>query len=131
MDDGRMLAIGVRDRATDVVVAVAGELDFGSTRELLAVAEPLARAGRSIVLDLVDLTFCDSTGLSALVRLHRQAEAAGGELRLARLRTQVEGPIVVTMLDRLLEICPEVPEAPAGAGAAGVDEPNARRADAP
>ncbi|ADB34394.1 anti-sigma-factor antagonist [Kribbella flavida DSM 17836] len=116
MSDELLLTIDVDDRGADVVAKVTGELDFGTTPELLEVVEPLAASGRSLVLDLVDLTFCDSSALSALVRLHKTAAAAGGALSLARLRPQVEAAITVTMLHRLLEIHAEVPSVHGGSG---------------
>lgn len=115
MGDKQMLAIAVRDRGADVVIAVSGEIDFATTPELLAVAEPLAAAGRTLLLDLDEVPFCDSSGLSALVRLHKKClDAGGGALRLARLRPQVEATITVTMLHRMLEISAEVPPSSGG-----------------
>jgi anti-sigma B factor antagonist len=106
-----LLSIDVDDRGTDVVAKVAGELDFGTTPQFLRAMEPLVVTGGSLVLDLSELTFCDSSALSALVRLHKRAKAAGAEFALARLRPQVEGAITVTMLHRLLVIHEEVPAA--------------------
>jgi len=114
MVDGLMLTIDVRDRGPDVVIGVGGELDFGTTPELLAVAEPLVTAGRSLVLDFADVTFCDSSGLSALVRLHKKAATSGGALSVARLRPHVKATVTVTMLHRVLTIVDEVPEVAAG-----------------
>ena len=50
-------------------------------------AGELVDGGGEVVLDLCELTFCDSTGLAVLVRLHKRAEAAGGTLVL-----RVAGP---------------------------------------
>jgi anti-sigma B factor antagonist len=112
VSDG-LLAVEVQDRGTDVVVSVAGELDFGTTSQFMAVVEPLAVAGRPVVLDFSDVVFCDSSALGALVRLHNAAQGAGGALILARLRPQVERSITLTMLHRLLTIHPDIPAAPA------------------
>jgi anti-sigma B factor antagonist len=110
---GDLLSIEVLDRGPDVVISISGELDFGTTARFLAVAQPLAEAGRSLVLDLADLMFCDSSGLGALVRLHKLADDAGGNLTLARPRPQLESTIKVTMLHRLLVIRADVPDADA------------------
>jgi anti-sigma B factor antagonist len=104
-----LLSIEVLDRGPDVVISISGELDFGTTARLLGVAQPLAEAGRTLVLDLADLMFCDSSGLGAFVRLHKLAEGAGGQLSLARLRPQLESTIKLTMLHRLLVIRADVP----------------------
>ncbi|SEQ97107.1 anti-anti-sigma factor [Actinokineospora terrae] len=103
------LAITVDERAAAVVVSVVGQLDFGTTPELLRVAAPVVDSGRAVVLDLGRLSFCDSSGLSALVRLHKAAVAAEGTLTLAALRPQVGATITATALDRLFSIVDEVP----------------------
>ncbi|MFD7654289.1 STAS domain-containing protein [Actinosynnema sp. NPDC059797] len=109
VDEALSLSVDVLHRAEDTVVAVTGELDFGTTPRLLEVAEPLAAAGGPLVLDLSDLTFCDSSALSALVRLHKATRAAGGALCLAALRPQVKAAITMTSLDQLFTIVDEVP----------------------
>lgn len=54
-------------------VAVSGELDQGTVPELrVALAEPLDQAGISVLVDLSDCNFIDSTGLSLLVEAKRR-----------------------------------------------------------
>lgn len=106
-----LLSVEVLDRGPDLVVSVSGELDFGTTGGFLEVVQPLAATGHSLILDLVDLAFCDSSGLGAFVRLHKLAEDAGGRLCLARPRPQLESTIKLTMLHRLLDIRDDVPTA--------------------
>ncbi|HUQ59480.1 STAS domain-containing protein [Lentzea sp.] len=116
MSEDLPLEIGVHDRGADTVAAVVGELDFGTTPRMLKTVEPLAAQGRTLVLDLSGLDFCDSSALSALVRLHKVAQAAGGALHLAALRPQVRSAITLTSLDQLLTIHPQVPDALGGPG---------------
>ncbi|MBM7773693.1 anti-sigma B factor antagonist [Actinokineospora baliensis] len=109
MSDPALLTITVDDRAATVVVSVVGQLDFGTTPELVRATEAVVAGGRPVVLDLGELSFCDSSGLSALVRLHKAAVAGGGALTLARLRPQVSATISATALDRLFTIADDVP----------------------
>ena len=111
-----LLSVDVLDRGSDLVVSVTGELDFGTTARLTDVVQPLAATGRSLVLDLAGLVFCDSSGLGVLVRLHKVAQDAGGRLCLARLRPQIESTIKLTMLHRLLLISDDVPDPDAATG---------------
>ncbi len=104
-----LLSVDVLDRGSDSVISVSGELDFGTTAGFLEVVQPLAEAGRPLILDLAKLEFCDSSGLGALVRLHKLAEDAGGRLELARPRPQLESTIRLTMLHRLLHLRDDVP----------------------
>ena len=65
------------------VLAAPAEIDVGNAEQLcialLGAAEGRAAA---VVADMTRTRFCDSAGLMALVRTHRQALAYGGELRL-------------------------------------------------
>ncbi|MGC4938826.1 STAS domain-containing protein [Kribbella sp. DT2] len=109
MSDSQLLTVTIDDRGSDVVAMVSGELDFGTTALLTDAGGPIVAAGRSLVLDLSGLSFCDSTGLGALVQLHHAAEAAGGSLTLAALTPRVASVIRVTMLHRLLRVVDQVP----------------------
>jgi anti-sigma B factor antagonist len=109
VSDSQPLTVTTDDRGTDVVAIVSGELDFGTTGLLINAGGPVVSAGRSLVLDLSDLSFCDSSGLGALVQLHHSAAAAGGRLTLAAPRPRVDSVIRVTMLHRLLTVVDQVP----------------------
>ncbi|MGW0118581.1 STAS domain-containing protein [Streptomyces sp. NPDC003327] len=68
-------------------VDLAGDLAWDTTDELLDVVRDHLDPGSGpseIRLDLARLTLCDSTGLSALLALHRLAAAAGARLHLDR-----------------------------------------------
>jgi anti-sigma B factor antagonist len=65
-----------------VVVALDGELDLATQSGLADRLDPLAEAGRHLILDLGALTFCDCTGLNLFLRWQRQAAAAGGALHV-------------------------------------------------
>jgi anti-sigma B factor antagonist len=85
------------------VVRLSGELGVDTTLPLQQTLEALAeqRAYR-VVVDLSELAFCDSIGLSSFVEAHRRSTAAGGWVRLAAptpFLLRVLG--VVGLLDRL------------------------------
>ena len=66
-----------------VVVRPCGELDLATAPVLDAQLQELYDSGfRRMTLDLVGLTFIDSTGLRVPVRWSRQARDDGFELRL-------------------------------------------------
>lgn len=73
------------DPASDTtIVHLDGSLDIDSRAKLDAALSGLLDEGASrLVVDLSGLTFCDSTGLSALLFAHRRCEVEGGYLRLA------------------------------------------------
>jgi anti-sigma B factor antagonist len=65
-----------------VVAALDGELDLATRPGLAERLDPLAEAGRHLILDLGALTFCDCTGLNLFLRWQRQTAAAGGALHV-------------------------------------------------
>jgi anti-sigma B factor antagonist len=100
----QLLTTSVENQGDDVVVTVTGELDFGTAPGFLDTTQPLLAAGRTVTLDLTDLTFCDSSGLGALVRLHKRAAESGGEVVLSHVRDQILSTIQLTMLHRVLTV---------------------------
>jgi anti-anti-sigma factor len=114
-----------------VVLTAAGEIDRDSQSVLGEAAEDaLDRGADRIVIDLAEVSFCDSGGLSLFVRLHRQAAGRGGFLRLAAAQPTVRRVLEVTNLDRLLALYPTVEQALRAADQPGPDEgPVIRRLD--
>ena len=69
-----------------------------------------------VIVDMSTTTFCDSAGVTALVRAVRQANASGAGLRLATSAPAVTRVLAVTGVDRLIEIYPSVAAAMADPG---------------
>ncbi|GIH15900.1 STAS domain-containing protein [Rugosimonospora africana] len=106
------LAIAVNDEGTPAVIAVGGELDMNTSGELFDAAAALIDAGRRrLVLDLDQLTFCDSAGITAFVRLTKRAGEAGGALALARPVQIVESVLKLTGLVEVIPVFPTVEQA--------------------
>ena len=108
------------------IVNVRGELD-------LATADSLYRRGRSairrkaqlVLLDLHGMTFCDSRGLSALVRIANDADAAGCRYGLIAPRPLVVKVLRITELDKRLPIFATAEEARCRLAPADPDGPPA------
>ncbi|UOX89220.1 STAS domain-containing protein [Amycolatopsis sp. FBCC-B4732] len=73
-----------RTTASGPVVTVEGELDVATAPRLRAAiaSAPLDR-GQLLVIDLAGVTFCDSSGISALIAARNVAETAGAGVALA------------------------------------------------
>ena len=83
---------------------LVGELDMSTAPQLNAVIDRLAAAGeRRLLVDLTDLTFCDSTGIAAFVRGDNRAAAEGGWLRVTGATGPVERVLTVTGLAEVLQ----------------------------
>ncbi|MFC6880448.1 MULTISPECIES: STAS domain-containing protein [Actinomadura] len=85
-----------------------GELDCARADELrAAIGAALAGGGRPrIALDLGDVAFCDSYGLSVLVFGAKKVGDRGGVLLLSNVTRQVRSLIKRCGLEQLLTVAP-------------------------
>ena len=87
---------------------VRGELDLATSPALGETLEREIRDGKSVVVDLSDVTFIDSAGLHTLMRAARLCEANGGGFSVSPgLPAQVRRVFQITGLDALLPIEPD------------------------
>ena len=86
-----------------VVIGVTGELDLASSPALEQELESGAAAkAEVIIVDLRNLEFMDSTGLSVLVRAHQRATEKGQRFGVVRGPQQVQRLLSLTgVADRL------------------------------
>jgi len=66
---------------------------------------------RNIILDLSDCSYCDSSGLSAILVGNRLCEDSEGTFILCNLSPNVEKMIKLAMLDSILVIASNLEEA--------------------
>jgi anti-anti-sigma factor len=95
------LQVEVDDDAGDgAVVRVTGVLDHHTADRFSAATDGLA--GRPAVqVDLAAVEWLDSSGLAALLRLHRLVADAGGGVRVVEPSPAVRRMLETTQLDRL------------------------------
>ena len=91
--------------ADDALLAVSGEIDMATAESLYERATALVDADtRTLVLDLGGVTFCDSLGVAALVRVYRHATGLGCRLRVTNLRGHVAHVLQISGLDQMFEV---------------------------
>jgi anti-sigma B factor antagonist len=89
-------------------LVLTGELDLDSAPSLLtAVVAELESGADDIVVDLVRLSFIDSSGLGTLVGCWRRAKNAGAKLVVANPNEDVRTTLEITGLDQILPITNE------------------------
>ncbi|MFD9522269.1 STAS domain-containing protein [Streptomyces sp. NPDC059979] len=80
----------------EAVVTVTGEIDLTTSPVLhTALEEALAGRPHHLEVDFTDVTFCDCSGLNALLRARAAARQAGAGLALVH----VDAPTVIRLFD--------------------------------
>ena len=102
------------------VVTLPPEIDVTNAdmvREELA--SVLNQGAALLIADLSKTSFCDSAGVSALVRTFRRAATSESSMRLVVSTPAVERVLSITGVDRLLETFPSVAASLASPGSQG------------
>jgi len=98
-----------RAQAQPVVVTLPAEIDIANAGRVGEQLSSAIASGAGIVIaDMTGTRFCDSSGISMLVRAHRQAAANRAELRLVALATTVLRALKLVRMDFLLPIYPSL-----------------------
>ena len=88
-----------------VVVVVTGEIEYGTAHSLRkALAEVARDRATELVVDLANVTFMDSTGLSLLLQVQARCENDRSRLVLRRPSARVLRLLDVSGLTDLFEI---------------------------
>jgi len=96
------------------VVRFPAEIDLtiaDNARE--ALLSVLNKGAAGLVVDMTATTFCDSAGITALVRASRRAEATGATMRVAVSAPPVLRVFSLVGIDRLIDFYPTVDAAKA------------------
>jgi len=110
------LAVSRLDVGGLPVVAVRGEVDVYSAPTLQQNLTQLLDEGEStIVVDMSEVAFLDSTGLGALIAARTATDKAGGTLPIVCNQDRILKLFTITGLDGVFAIFPSVDEAVASA----------------
>ncbi|WP_282798397.1 STAS domain-containing protein, partial [Streptomyces sp. CC224B] len=88
-----------------VIVTVAGDVDVHTAPSLRSGALEIIQHGHSgLALDLAQVGFCDSAGLSAIIGIWHAAQEASGSLSLAAVPDRLMRMLTLTGIDTLLPV---------------------------
>jgi len=105
------LIIADREQDGCRVLSIAGDLDLVTAPQLADAVTALVDAGvRDLVVDAERLDFCDSSGLTAFVRIARQLDP-GGRLAIAGPQPIVRRILEVSGLVEAFVVADSVDEA--------------------
>ncbi|MHB8246894.1 MAG: STAS domain-containing protein [Acidimicrobiales bacterium] len=115
-DDPVTFAVVRETEGTSSIVRLKGEMDLRAATDLReALLKALAEGPGSVLLDLSELTFIDSTIISVLVMTRKRAQALGGEVRLRHVPGRIQRILAITGIDSLFPIDDGVAKADDGA----------------
>ena len=112
------LQLSSERRGDSLVVAVGGELDIVTSRQLDEHLSRARREHRKIVLDLTAVDFMDTSSLAVIVGHWKRLQAAGGTLVLAGARYRYTKTLWITGLADRLPLFETVDQALAAEGQA-------------
>jgi anti-sigma B factor antagonist len=94
----------VRRERGYAIVTAAGEIDISTASGLRERLAGLADSGRPLVVDLDQVSFIDSAGLSVLVGTAKRAAAHSGSLHVACGQPKIRKLFRLTGLDRRIPL---------------------------
>ncbi|MFF8288688.1 STAS domain-containing protein [Streptomyces sp. NPDC016309] len=105
--------VGVEVRPGGVgVVTIGGELDYEGVAHLDEAVDRAREQGvHCLLLDLSGLTFMDSSGVNAFLRVQRDTHARGGWVRLVNPQPSVLRVIELVGLGEAIPLYPTVGDA--------------------
>lgn len=90
MTTSQDLELEIDRGATYTTLAAGGEIDYGTVARLRSVLLELVQGGADdLVVDLAEVTFIDSTGLSVLVQAKQRFDSAGRRMSVSRPQPRV------------------------------------------
>ncbi|MDB9473036.1 STAS domain-containing protein [Dolichospermum circinale] len=94
-----------QDGNTIIVLTPAGRLDITTAWQFrLKLQECISKLSRHVVIDLGQVNFIDSSGLTSLVAGMRDADKVKGSFRICNINPEAKLVFEVTMMDTVFEI---------------------------
>ena len=112
-------SVTTRQGRVGPVIEVAGDLDMASAPQLRdRLLDVVETGARTVVVDLTQVGFVDSSGLGALVLVYKNLRERDGWLGLAVVRQSIRNVFSITSVDRVIPLFGTVRDAEDGSPAA-------------
>ena len=85
-------------------VFLNGEIDMDVTEKAKEVILPLVESGKEVHLNLKDVSYMDSSGISVLIESHQKAAELGSRVVLKEISKSVLKVIMMAKLEQILII---------------------------
>jgi len=87
------------------IIKIKGDVDLYSSPQLRKQILALANKKNRILVDFLDVTYMDSSGVATLVEALQMTNKNGGKLRLFNLEQPIKDVFELSRLDKVFEIC--------------------------
>jgi len=103
------LSIDTVKENNQMIVHVSGEVDIYTAPDLKKqLLELTKQKGQSVVVDLSDVNYMDSTGIGVFISTLKSTKENDSHLKLVNLQSQVMRLFDITGLNEIIEIQPEI-----------------------
>jgi len=96
-------AIEVDGKPAETTVRCSGRLTAAHTEQLLATVRPHIATSESVVIDLRNLSYMDSSGLGSMVRLWAASRQAKKKMKFINLNQRLKDLFTLTNLSTVFE----------------------------
>ena len=96
--------VNVSQEPGTLILRLCGELDITSCDVIKPAVMAAIPSAYTVILDLGDLTFCDSSGIAMFIAAHENAKAHGAVLAVRGIRPPVRRVFEIAHLDDLIEL---------------------------
>jgi anti-sigma B factor antagonist len=96
------LSFAVTTTPAETIVRCTGKITTHTTESLRAKVKPLFAPGKTVVLDLTNVSYMDSSGLGAIVSLYVSAKSAKSQFKLINLNQRLKELFSITRLGELM-----------------------------
>jgi anti-sigma B factor antagonist len=87
---------------TEIIAHCTGRMTSDTTQSLKTTVKPLFSESKTVVLDLTNVSYLDSSGLGAIVGLYVSAKTANSQLKLINLNQHLKELFSITRLGQFL-----------------------------
>jgi anti-anti-sigma factor len=96
------LNLTIEKTPTEIIVHCTGKITSDTIQSLKTTVKPLFSESKTVVLDLTNVSYLDSSGLGAIVGLYVSANTANSQLKLINLNQHLKDLFSITRLGQFL-----------------------------
>jgi anti-sigma B factor antagonist len=96
------LNLTIEKTPAEIIVHCSGKITSDTIQSLKTTVKPLFSENKTVVLDLTNVNYLDSSGLGAIVALYVSAKTADSQLKLINLNQHLKELFSITRLGQFL-----------------------------